>query len=141
MRAVRTGAVEIKMGKAVSLMPDREKVMKGLECHLSSDDCRSCVYWDGVKSGRPCEVMEDALALLKYQEESLRFYAEKCDELYAVAKSRTEVVRCKDCKHWSAERINDFNKCRRWINVGVRNFATMGDWYCADGERAKDSQD
>lgn len=46
-----------------------------------------------------------------------------------------QVVRCKDCKHWSAERINDFNKCRRWINVGVKNFATMGDWFCADGER------
>ena len=46
-----------------------------------------------------------------------------------------ELVRCKDCKHWSAERINDFNKCRRWINVGVKNFATMGDWFCADGER------
>ena len=46
-----------------------------------------------------------------------------------------EIVRCKDCKYWSAERINDFNKCRRWINVGVKNFATMGDWFCADGER------
>ena len=45
-----------------------------------------------------------------------------------------ELVRCKDCKYWSAERINDFNKCRRWINVGVKNFATMGDWYCADAE-------
>ena len=45
------------------------------------------------------------------------------------------LVLCKDCKHWSAERINDFNKCRRWINVGVKNFATMGDWFCADGER------
>jgi hypothetical protein len=46
-----------------------------------------------------------------------------------------EIVRCKDCKHWSNERINDYNKCIRWINVGVKNFATMGDWYCADGKR------
>ena len=46
-----------------------------------------------------------------------------------------ELIRCKDCKHWSAERINDFNKCRRWINVGVKNFATIGEWFCADGER------
>ena len=46
-----------------------------------------------------------------------------------------ELVRCKDCKYWSAERINDYNKCKRWINVGVKNFATMGDWFCADGER------
>ena len=55
-------------------MPDREKVLKGLECHLSSDDCRLCVYWDGVKSGRPCEVMEDALTLLKEQEARIKKY-------------------------------------------------------------------
>ena len=46
-----------------------------------------------------------------------------------------ELVRCRDCKYWSAERINDYNKCRRWIKVGVKNFATTGDWFCADGER------
>ena len=46
-----------------------------------------------------------------------------------------ELIRCKDCKHWSNEKINDFNKCRRWINVGVKNFATMGNWFCADGEK------
>lgn len=50
-------------------------------------------------------------------------------------KEQPEIVRCRDCKYWSAERINDFNKCRRWINVGVKNFATMGEWFCADGER------
>ncbi len=53
-------------------------------------------------------------------------------------KEQPEIVRCKDCKHWSAERINDYNKCKRWINVGVNNFATMGDWFCADGERRID---
>lgn len=52
-----------------------------------------------------------------------------------------ELIRCKDCKHWSAERINDFNKCRRWINVGVKNFATMDDWFCADGECKDGEQD
>ena len=45
-----------------------------------------------------------------------------------------ELVRCKDCKYWSNERINDYNKCKNWINVGVKNFATMGDWFCADGQ-------
>ena len=54
---------------------------------------------------------------------------------YPLIEPPLELVRCKDCKYWSAERINDFNKCRRWINVGVKNFATMGGWYCADGER------
>lgn len=52
-----------------------------------------------------------------------------------------ELVRCKNCKHWSAERINDYNKCRRWINVGVKNFATMGDFFCADAERRTDECD
>ena len=55
-----------------------------------------------------------------------------------IADRPQELVRCKDCKYWSAERIIDFNKCRRWINVGVKNFATMGDWFCADGERGTD---
>ena len=54
---------------------------------------------------------------------------------YPLVEKPQELVRCKDCKHWSAERINDFNKCRRWINVGVKNFATIGEWFCADGER------
>lgn len=54
---------------------------------------------------------------------------------YPLIESPFELVWCNDCKYWSAERINDFNKCRRWINVGVKNFATMGSWYCADGER------
>lgn len=45
------------------------------------------------------------------------------------------LVRCKDCKYWSGKKILDYNMCNRWINVGVKNFATHGDWFCADGER------
>ncbi|MBO7662411.1 MAG: hypothetical protein J6U01_03485 [Clostridia bacterium] len=62
-----------------------------------------------------------------------------CSTVFDVAykAGKESIVRCKDCKYWSAERINDFNKCRRWINVGVKNFATMGDWFCADGEKAE----
>ena len=52
-----------------------------------------------------------------------------------------ELIRCKDCKYWSNEKINDFNKCRRWINVGVKNFATMGNWFCADGKKRNDDDD
>lgn len=54
---------------------------------------------------------------------------------YQWSDNHGELIRCKDCKYWSAERINDYNKCRRWIKVGVKNFATTGDWFCADGER------
>ena len=63
--------------------------------------------------------------VMRYENEILQLLPDKMQEL----------VRCKDCKYWSAERINDFNKCRRWINVGVKNFATLGEWFCADGER------
>ena len=101
-------------------MPDREKVIKGLEICVNmvpgKYDCYKCPY---EIDGSDCEInsTNDAIALLKEQ---------------------PEIVRCKDCKHWSAERINDYNKCKRWINVGVNNFATMGDWFCADGERRTD---
>ena len=61
--------------------------------------------------------------------EDLWPYAQAIDEIMKLLEEQKAVVRCKDCKYWSAERINDFNKCRRWINVGVKNFATMGDWY------------
>jgi hypothetical protein len=64
------------------------------------------------------------------------YYSEVFNGGYKAGKE--SIIRCKDCKYWSAERINDFNKCRRWINVGVKNFATMGNWFCADGERRTD---
>ena len=47
-------------------MPDREKVIKGLECcdHI---DCASCPYYDTALGGG-CDMYDDALALLKEQE-------------------------------------------------------------------------
>ena len=79
------------------------------------------------------------IARLSKQDELLKEQEAKIEQLNrfvnGFSRDAIPVVRCKDCKYWSAERINDFNKCRRWINVGVKNFATMGDWFCADGER------
>ena len=69
---------------------------------------------------------EELVRALKYDREQYQKGYEDRDK---------EIVRCKNCKHWSNERINDYNKCIRWINVGVKNFATMGDWYCADGKK------
>lgn len=65
----------------------------------------------------------------------IKISLECIEDILELLKEHEAVVRCKDCKYWSAERINDYNKCRRWINVGVKNFATTGDWFCADGER------
>lgn len=57
-------------------MPDREKVMKGLECCIVRDpdakrNCVECPYnHEGIITNAPCAngLMADALALLKEQE-------------------------------------------------------------------------
>lgn len=83
---------------------------------------------------------EKLLTALKHDAERYRkAYANGYDTGYE--KRDDELVRCRDCEYWSAERINDYNKCERWINVGVKNFATMGDWFCADGKRRDDDDD
>ena len=40
----------------------------------------------------------------------------------------TEIIRCKDCKHWERDAIFDEGWCR-WKQQGEPN------WFCADGER------
>ena len=48
-------------------MPDREKVIKGLECHIHPFQCNDCPYWDKSQPLRDCDVEQmakDALALL-----------------------------------------------------------------------------
>lgn len=52
-------------------MPDREKVIKGLECCTQEMDCPKCPYCnDDYSSVALCNftVMEDALALLREQD-------------------------------------------------------------------------
>ena len=119
-------------------MTDRERVIKGLMCcqYSSKSHCDGCPYcYEGLCGTNDCtaDLASDALDLLK-QETANLYKCQNCGTWV----SAKNVIRCKDCKYWSAERINDFNKCRRWINVGVKNFATMGEWYCADGERRDD---
>lgn len=48
------------------------------------------------------------------------------------------LVRCNDCKHWSTQKILNYRICDRWQIQGIKNFATSGDWFCADGERKDD---
>ena len=49
------------------MMPDREKVIKVLEYCVLSNDCRPCEYWIEFDD-TGCQIMKDALALLKEQE-------------------------------------------------------------------------
>ena len=91
-------------------MPDREKVIKGLECCTNSD-MNMCLYncpyhkdhTDGCSGG--IKMMRDALALLKEQE---------------------TVVLCKDCKHYDT--ITGI--CGKGNTHGYADT-----WSCADGKR------
>ena len=52
-------------------MTDREKVIKGMECHQHPFGCNDCPYWDKSQPLKDCDVDQlaaDALALLKEQE-------------------------------------------------------------------------
>lgn len=51
-------------------MPDREKVIKGLEvCTASGSNCDGCPYFEPVETILcACPMMDDALALLREQE-------------------------------------------------------------------------
>ena len=62
-------------------MPDREKVIKGLETCRTRVNCKECPYaYDGRANDSYCEAVlhNDAIALLKEQQ---------------------EIVLCKDCEH------------------------------------------
>lgn len=110
-------------------MADRTTVMSWLE-GLAQDD------WMMFHSDSEVqEIARSALALLKQQEADREFYAEKCDELYAVAKSRTEVVRCKDCNNRECDGRAGTIVC------GITGFSHSRLWYCADGERRDDEEE
>ena len=79
--------------------------------------------------GMMCTV-DDAIELLKEQEQfgkeltdAVAMIMKKNKQIDELMTKRTEVVRCKDCKHFDA----DFCKNREW--------ETTPEWYCADGER------
>ena len=90
-------------------MPDREKVIKGLECcsAVPEHDCENCPYdqetGDYICGSR--EMKREAIELLKEQE---------------------AVVRCRDCKHHD----DDF-PCELHTIDGSAN----DEWFCADGEQ------
>ena len=93
-------------------MPDREKVIKGLNycTHTDGAECSNCPYW---KDDDCVETLNaDVLALLKAQ---------------------PEIVRCKDCKHGEKcpVKYKDY-----WCNI--HEFYRDADWFCADGERKEE---
>ena len=91
-------------------MTDKERVIKGLECHADPHaPCAGCPYNDG---NRDCaySLCEDALELLK---------------------AWPDIVRCEDCKYYSNGFCYNPNTYDDVITCGN----TDPDWYCADGKR------
>ena len=62
-------------------MPDKEKVIKALEYCTHSDDCLGCIHWQKVVKGEKCTVREDALALLKEQQQQIWEFQDQVEYL------------------------------------------------------------
>lgn len=111
-------------------MIDRETIMTWLK-KCGDGGCSSRCPYDDLGPDKCYEtLMTDALELLKEQ---------------------SQVVRCKDCKHWDKTTREEGNDCisgqwedavcevfRDWDSygdLGEHFRRTNGDWFCADGER------
>ena len=119
-------------------MPDREKVIKGLESCIANN-CRDCPYpcYCEYADDWPHDLHKDALELLKEREAEI----EQLNRFVnGFSRNAMPVVRCKDCKHrptyhgaYGAE-IN--GKWCYWCEL-LRAWK-HDDWFCADGERKDD---
>ena len=87
-------------------MPDREKVINGLECCMSEHICRGCPY----REKGECE-------------DGGYYYSKAIEDALALLKEQPEIIRCKDCKHYMT------------IHCICDGCCISDDWFCADGER------
>lgn len=98
----------------VTLNPDREKVIKGLEC-CAADCVDGCPYENIEAEGWNCTTLlcRDALELLKAQE---------------------PIVYCHECRFY-----NDTGCAKGfgWCERNGNGHGSVDEWYCADGERRK----
>jgi hypothetical protein len=88
------------MGKGGMTMPDREKVIKGLEiCYCPPAKCEDCPYHD-LPVEKSCNVTLclDAISLLKEQDEQIKNRDESLE------KAREEIIWLRAMLIW--------NKCR-----------------------------
>ena len=106
-------------------MPDREKVIKGLEDIVDFFEVMSVIE---NRCNELKQEAEDAIALLKEQEAKI----EQLNRFVnGFSRDAMPVVRCKDCalSHpWNDEEV----QCR---NRRISQVYVKPDWYCADGER------
>ena len=125
-------------------MPDREKVIKGLECCTSEQACKGCPYSQS-ETGHLCSFncLHDALAMLKEQEGIIKTLEDKNTKLmllineYLKKEREAEaVVRCKDCSNWIPGYITDDDdfippKCGKYQQM----VGHSADDYCSLAER------
>ena len=80
-------------------MADRDKVIKGLEYCIKSEDCRGCIYWEEIGLHEGCPLNSDVLELLKEQEAIKQTYHVMMNQDY---ENPVEVTRydwlCPTCK-------------------------------------------
>lgn len=62
-------------------MADIEKVIKGLEYCIKSEDCRGCIYWEEIGLHEGCPLNSEALELLKEQDERIKMLEHQLDTL------------------------------------------------------------
>ena len=114
-------------------MPDREKVIKGLEYCVSSNDCRPCEYWMEFDNAG-CQIMKDALELLKDQQNVISGLKVINDGLCEAVTEQKQIVRCNDCKHGQNEEWDNGECVDKTVycdGYGIHK----PDWFCADGKR------
>jgi len=147
-------------------MSDIEKVMKGLECcfeDFANDwrDCNECPY-QATKEERKVvdwqchwrELLDDALVLLREQEERRKQVDEALSKLSELQQVPTEdhrkvavelhdrmwhmrqVTYCYECKSWDLNQMNNARSCY-CPEINLRTDATF---FCACGKR-KDEKD
>lgn len=114
---------------------DREKVIEALHCRAYDDDfpCWKCAYYkQDEKPVARCDyrgLMDDAIALLKGQEEKIKtmHIAQNVIADYLI---QPEIVRCKDCKQGEQSVLPN-----RHLWCRIHEFYREPDWFCADGKR------
>lgn len=120
-------------------MPDREKVLKGLDICANGSGCK-----DGIPN--PCcpyaseigcdlnQILLDALALLKEQEAEIDEISDEYIDLGKEIAKRPDVIMCKDCKH--GKPCNDVEiNCEKDIGT-FKTTVHSRYWFCADCERS-----
>ena len=119
-------------------MPDRDKVIKGLES-CNGVDCTECQYGTEGHGHKDCveRLCADALALVKEQEQAMKEKDGTISNLIAQIKEISQcyerVVRCKDCIYGTHEKNESTGMT--WIYCGHHRENRPEDWFCASGSR------